>query len=191
MQAWGQARSCQCAHALTYTPMLTLTLAHTPHRGYGGRTWHPGDSRVEQFPCPGPRGSCMWPGGTGPLKVDMGTPLLLCPGPARSPMAVDTRCLSTEPSLTHCEHGLLQGALGLTLDAVLNALACDALVFLKHCGETPPLRGPADLRATQHRRRRLHIPVPPATSARFSGTGSRLPGGVPRFPGPAASPAGA
>lgn len=77
--------------------------------------------------------------------------------------------------------------MGLTLDAVLNALASDALVFLKHCGETPPLRGPADLRVTQHRRRRLHISVPPATSARFSGTGSGLPGGVPRFPAPAAA----
>lgn len=39
------------------------------------------------------------------------------------------------PSLTYCKHGLLQRPMGLTLDAVLNALVGNFLIFLKHCGE--------------------------------------------------------
>lgn len=116
------------------------------------------------------------------MKVDIGTQLLaiVTPGtaPLPSPVTVDTRVSEHRaPSLTHCEHGLLQGAVGLTLDAVLNALAGDFLIFLKHCRETPFLKGYA-VSVRHPRRLRSETAYPCAIPDLHLFTGERVP-----FPG--------
>lgn len=58
--------------------------------------------------------------------------------------AVDVNVRRARPLLTHSEHGLLQRTMGLTLDAILNALVGNLLIFLEHYGEKEPRKGHID-----------------------------------------------